>query len=115
MSVSETNPDWDRAADEFCQAWSSDVGRPDYARLADFYAPDPDVVIYDSLAPLAGFRGFEQNAREHLPRTRDHRRPEGGYRIVHEHPSCTSTRPPFTISSTGDASIPSGFVGEARF
>jgi ketosteroid isomerase-like protein len=58
--VSETSPNWDRAADEFCQAWSSDVGRPDYARLADFYAPDPDVVIYDSLAPLAGFRGFEQ-------------------------------------------------------
>ena len=60
VSVSVTNPNWDRAADEFCQAWSSDVGRPDYARLADFYAPDPDVVIYDTLAPLAGFRGFEQ-------------------------------------------------------
>ena len=58
--MSETNPNWDRAADEFCEAWSSDVGRPDYARLADFYAPDPDVVIYDTLAPLAGFRGFEQ-------------------------------------------------------
>lgn len=49
---------WENVADEFCAAWTSPVGKPDLDRLACFYAPDDDVIIYDTLAPLEGFRGF---------------------------------------------------------
>lgn len=59
MTPNRTNPvDWDRVADDFCHAWTSDIGRPDFDRLAAFYAPDDDVVIFDALPPLEGFRGF---------------------------------------------------------
>jgi ketosteroid isomerase-like protein len=52
--------DWNERADAFCRAWSSEEGHPDYGALSKFYAPDTDVVIYDTLPPLGGFRGFEQ-------------------------------------------------------
>lgn len=51
-------PDWNAVADRFCAAWTSPTGTPDFDTLGAMYAPDPDIVIYDSLAPLDGFRGF---------------------------------------------------------
>lgn len=50
--------DWNAVADEFCLAWTSEDGRPDFDTLAHFYAPDDDVIIFDALPPLEGFRGF---------------------------------------------------------
>lgn len=50
---------WEIVADQFCDAWSTSTGEPDYATLAGMYAPDDDVVIFDSLPPLRGFRGFD--------------------------------------------------------
>ena len=51
---------WNERADRFCEAWSSEVGHPDFDALSELYAADPDVVIYDTLPPIQGFRGFEQ-------------------------------------------------------
>ena len=51
---------WNERADRFCEAWSSEVGRPDFDTLSKIYAADADVVIYDTLPPIEGFRGFEQ-------------------------------------------------------
>lgn len=50
--------DWNAVADRFCAAWTSDTGKPDFNSLSEMYAHDDDVVIYDSLPPLNGFRGF---------------------------------------------------------
>lgn len=54
----DTAAEWEARADRFCQAWSSEAGVPDFTALADFYASDPDVRIYDTLPPLEGFLGF---------------------------------------------------------
>lgn len=62
--TSASQPDWERIADAFCAAWTSDEGRPDFEALAQFYAHDDDVVIYDTLPPLEGFRGFAALSRE---------------------------------------------------
>ncbi len=51
---------WSHVADAFCRAWSSETGVPDYDYLSQLYAPDDDVIIYDALPPLEGFRGFQQ-------------------------------------------------------
>jgi len=59
--------DWAAVADAFCQAWSSNRGSPDYDCLANFYAPDDDVIIYDTLPPLQGFLGFKQLRNEIYP------------------------------------------------
>lgn len=56
---SNGEPDWNAVADIFCAAWSTDDGKPNFDVLAEMYAHDADVVIYDSLAPIEGFRGFE--------------------------------------------------------
>jgi len=58
---------WNERADRFCEAWSSGVGRPDFASLAKVYAPDADVVIFDTLPPMQGFRGFEQMRQSIYP------------------------------------------------
>ncbi len=50
--------DWNAVADRFCAAWTSEAGKPDFDTLSAMYAPDDDTVIYDSLPPLEGFRGF---------------------------------------------------------
>ncbi len=50
--------DWNVVADRFCAAWTSDVGKPDFDDLAELYAHDNDTIIYDSLPPIEGFRGF---------------------------------------------------------
>lgn len=54
-----SNPDWEAVADAFCDAWTSENGQPDFDTLAHFYAPDDDIIIYDTLPPLKGFRGFD--------------------------------------------------------
>jgi|SRR3990172_5133062 len=59
--------DWTAVADAFCRAWSSDRGSPDYRYLANLYAPDDDVVIYDTLPPMGGFLGFTQLRNEIYP------------------------------------------------
>ncbi len=59
--------DWTAVADAFCQAWSSNRGSPDYDYLASFYAPDDDVIIYDTLPPIGGFLGFAQLRNEIYP------------------------------------------------
>lgn len=56
--------DWERVADCFCGAWTTEDGQPDYTLLRELYSEDGDVVIYDSLPPLEGFRGFEEMAAE---------------------------------------------------
>jgi len=58
---------WNERADRFCKAWSSEVGRPDFDALSKVYAADADVVIYDTLPPLEGFRGFEQMRKSIYP------------------------------------------------
>ncbi len=58
---------WNERADRFCRAWSSEVGRPDFDTLSTIYAADADVVIYDTLPPIQGFRGFEQMRRSIYP------------------------------------------------
>ena len=58
---------WNERADRFCKAWSSEVGRPDFDTLSTIYAVDPDVVIYDTLPPIQGFRGFEQMRQSIYP------------------------------------------------
>jgi ketosteroid isomerase-like protein len=58
---------WNERADRFCKAWSSDVGRPDFDTLSKVYAADADVVIYDTLPPIQGFRGFEQMRQSIYP------------------------------------------------
>ncbi len=66
-SLETTTAAWEDRADAFCRAWSSEEGRPDYDRLSEFYAPDPDMVIYDTLPPLVGFRGFSEMRRTIYP------------------------------------------------
>lgn len=58
---------WNERADRFCKAWSSEVGRPDFDTLSKVYAADADVVIYDTLPPIQGFRGFEQMRQSIYP------------------------------------------------
>ena len=58
---------WNERADRFCEAWSSGVGCPDFDALSKVYAADADVVIYDTLPPMQGFRGFEQMRRAIYP------------------------------------------------
>lgn len=59
QGVDATEPiDWDSIADLFCRAWSAESDKPDFQTLSTMYAPEPEVVIYDSLPPLNGFRGF---------------------------------------------------------
>ena len=58
---------WNERADRFCEAWSSEVGRPDFDTLSKIYAADADVVIYDTLPPIEGFRGFEQMRQSIYP------------------------------------------------
>ena len=66
--TSDMHPDfWNERADLFCKAWSSEIGRPDFAALSNLYAADADVVIYDTLPPLHGFRGFEQMRQSIYP------------------------------------------------
>jgi len=60
MTSNDDIASWNERADRFCEAWSSGVGRPDFDALSKIYAPDADVVIYDTLPPIQGFRGFEQ-------------------------------------------------------
>lgn len=67
MTSSNDMPSWNERADRFCEAWSSDVGRPDFGALSKLYAADADVVIYDTLPPLQGFRGFEQMRQSIYP------------------------------------------------
>lgn len=57
--AAEGGPDWNEVADRFCRAWTTGTGKPDFYVLADMYAPDPDIIIYDSLPPIEGFRGFD--------------------------------------------------------
>lgn len=52
--------EWQSRIHEYCEAWTTDSGHPDFERLATFYAMDSDVVIYDSLPPLEGFAGFAE-------------------------------------------------------
>lgn len=59
--------DWIAVADAFCHAWSSNQGLPDYDYLSNLYAHDNDIIIYDSLPPLKGFRGFSQLRSEIYP------------------------------------------------
>ena len=54
------NTEWQNRIQEYCEAWTTDNGDPNFDRLAMFYAMDSDVVIYDSLPPLEGFAGFAQ-------------------------------------------------------
>ncbi len=49
---------WNERADRFCKAWSSEVGHPDFDTLSKIYATDADIVIYDTLPPIQGFRGL---------------------------------------------------------
>lgn len=56
--------DWEQVADRFCRAWTTEDGQPDYKLLRELYSEDRDIVVYDSLPPLEGFRGFEQMAAE---------------------------------------------------
>jgi ketosteroid isomerase-like protein len=58
---------WNERADRFCKAWSSAVGRPDFETLSKLYAPDTDIVIFDTLPPIHGFRGFEQMRQSIYP------------------------------------------------
>ena len=58
---------WNERADRFCKAWSSEVGHPDFDALSKIYAADADVVIYDTLPPMQGFRGFEQMRQSIYP------------------------------------------------
>jgi ketosteroid isomerase-like protein len=58
---------WNERADAFCKAWSSEVGHPDFQALSKLYAADADVVIYDTLAPIHGFLGFEQMRQSIYP------------------------------------------------
>src|SRR5262249_30513478 len=44
MTSDDEMASWNERADRFCQAWSSDVGRPDFDTLSKIYAPDDDVV-----------------------------------------------------------------------
>ncbi|AFY97007.1 YybH family protein [Chamaesiphon minutus] len=54
------NTEWQNRIQEYCEAWTTDSGCPNFDRLETFYAMDSDVVIYDSLPPLEGFTGFAQ-------------------------------------------------------
>ncbi|MCC5621981.1 DUF4440 domain-containing protein [Nostoc sp. CHAB 5715] len=54
------NTEWQNRIQEYCEAWTTDSGHPNFERLATFYAMDSDVVIYDSLPPLEGFAGFAE-------------------------------------------------------
>lgn len=67
MISDDDTPSWDERADRFCKAWSSDVGRPDFETLSKIYATDADVVIYDTLPPIEGFRGFERMRQSIYP------------------------------------------------
>jgi ketosteroid isomerase-like protein len=67
MTSNNDMASWNDRADRFCQAWSSEVGRPDFGTLSKLYAPDADVVIYDTLPPIQGFRGFEQMRQSIYP------------------------------------------------
>ena len=67
MNDSSVIKEWENRADEFCRAWSSEVGRPNFEALSQLYAADSDVVIYDTLPPLAGFRGFEEMRQQIYP------------------------------------------------
>lgn len=58
VSTTSSQPNWSAITDEFCAAWTSENGQPDLETLANFYAHDADVVIYDTLPPLEGFAGF---------------------------------------------------------
>jgi ketosteroid isomerase-like protein len=58
---------WNERADRFCEAWSSEVGRPNFDALSELYAAESDVVIYDTLPPIQGFRGFEQMRQSIYP------------------------------------------------
>lgn len=58
---------WNERADRFCAAWSSEVGRPNFDALSEMYAAEPDVVIYDTLPPIQGFRGFKQMRQSIYP------------------------------------------------
>jgi hypothetical protein len=59
-----TTMDWEQVADRFCDAWTTEDGQPDYTLLRELYSEDGDIVIYDSLPPLEGFRGFDQMTAE---------------------------------------------------
>ena len=50
---------WEAVADRFCEAWTSSIGKPNFDTLGEMYARDEDVIIYDTLPPLNGFRGFD--------------------------------------------------------
>jgi len=52
--------DWNAVADTFCEAWTSPVGKPDFDTLANMYAHDSDIVIYDSLPPSMDLVGLRQ-------------------------------------------------------
>lgn len=67
MSDGTKYPLWTKRVDDFCKAWSSKTGRPNYHALASMYAPEDDIVIYDTFPPLEGFRGFEQMRRDIYP------------------------------------------------
>ena len=58
--LTRDGPDWTAAADRFVEVWSSDTGEPDYDALAKLYGQDDDIVIYDSLPPIQGYRGFPE-------------------------------------------------------
>ena len=57
--ANQESSEWQDRVDLFCRAWSSEVGVPDFATLAELYASDPDITIYDTLPPLEGFQGFD--------------------------------------------------------
>lgn len=54
------NIEWQNRIQEYCKAWTTDSGQPNFEHLATFYAMDSDIVIYDSLPPLEGFAGFAE-------------------------------------------------------
>ena len=58
MNIS-TNAEWQQRIEDYCEAWTTYDGKPDFKRIGEYYAHDPDVIIYDTLPPLEGFTGFE--------------------------------------------------------
>lgn len=59
MMNTSTNAQWQQRIENYCEAWTTYDGKPDFDRIGEYYAHDPDVIIYDTLPPLEGFTGFE--------------------------------------------------------
>lgn len=56
--------EWQQRIDDYYAAWAIETGRPNFERLSQIYAEDPDIIFYDILPPLEGYRGFDALQRE---------------------------------------------------